>query len=429
VSKARFVLVALICAAPAILIIGGLLMYALVAGVVAAELVIVARKLRAGEAEFLISLLHPWTAVAAVPAAWMIVQILPLSGFRHPIWVSAEEALGHSIAGAISIDPGASVIALGQYFCMFAVAFLSAAVAIDRQRAVSLLFALTAACATIALIVLTGGMLFSGYRLAAFAQFQAIDCADIGAIIAAAACLRTIERYEARSSSQRRSVSILLWTLVACAAALVTCAAASILHGTYWTSFATICGLVSFTCVWIIRRFAIRPLGVVTIAAAVLGIVILLVAANPAQHGRGVSLAFVASPSSSFVALNERMLDDAPLVGAGAGTFAALAAVYREIDDPPPGPAAATAAAAVAIELGRPMLWLLMVAAVAAIIVLLKASLERGRDFFYPAMGASCLITLLLVAFTNAGLLGTATSLIAATAFGLGFAQRKGRRA
>ncbi|MGH6677024.1 MAG: hypothetical protein ACRECE_12485, partial [Xanthobacteraceae bacterium] len=152
-----------------------------------------------------------------------------------------------------------------------------------------------------------------------------------------------------------------------------------------------------------------------------------LLAAHPAEHDRSVLLAFAAAPSASLTSLSERVLEDAPLAGTGAGTFGALAPVYREIDDPPPGAAAATATAAFAIELGKPMLWLIMAAAVASILVLLRAALRRGRDSFYPAMGGGCLITVMLLAFTNAGLLGTATGLITAAALGLGFAQSKSR--
>ena len=124
-------------------------------------------------------------------------------------------------------------------------------------------------------------------------------------------------------------------------------------------------------------------------------------------------------------AISERVLDDAPLVGTGAGTFAALAPIYRQIDDPPFRSVASTAAATLAIELGKPMLWLVAAATVVAIIALLRASLQRGRDSFYPAMGGSCLITLLLLAFVNAGLLATPASLIAAATLGLAFAQSK----
>ena len=73
------------------------------------------------------------------------------------------------------------------------------------------------------------------------------------------------------------------------------------------------------------------------------------------------------------------------------------------------------------------MLWLTVAATVAFIIMLLRASLQRGRDLFYPAMGGGCLITLLLLAFTNAGLLGAATGLIVAATLGLAFAQSQSR--
>jgi len=88
---------------------------------------------------------------------------------------------------------------------------------------------------------------------------------------------------------------------------------------------------------------------------------------------------------------------------------------------------AATTAAILSIELGEPMFWLIVAAIVASIFILFRASLRRGRDSFYPAMGGSCFVTLLLLAFNNGGLLETATSLIAAVALGLALAQSKSR--
>lgn len=404
-------------------------MQALVAGIVAIALVIVARSLRAGETEFLVSLTRPLAIAAAVPALWVLIQILPLNLFVHPIWSSAAQALGRPLAGAISIDPGASVIALGQYLSMAAVTFLSAAVAVDRQRAEWLLFTLAGACSAIALVVSVHGVFFSGVRLTPFARSQIIDCAGLGVIIAGAACIRTVERYETRYANPDRSIPILRWTLGGSAAALVICAAALIFDATFWTIFALCCGLVSLACVVIIRRFALGRWGALATAAIALGVAIVLVAAHPGERGRSIPLAFAAAPSASLTVISERVLEDAPLVGTGAGTFAALARIYREIDDPPAGAAAATTAAAFAIELGKPMLWLIVVAAAASIVMLLRAALQRGRDSFYPAMGGGCLITVLLLSFTNAGLLGTATSLITAAALGLGFAQIKGRTA
>jgi hypothetical protein len=399
----------------------GPIMQGLFAGIIAVALGIATQTLRPRETEFLVSIFRPLAVVAAVPALWVVVQLLPLKLFAHPIWRSAETALGHPIAGTISVDPGASIIALGQYLCVIAVAFLSAAVALDRQRAEWILFALTAAVTAAALMMLA--------RPATFARGQTIDCVAMGIIIAGAACIRTIERYETRHSSPQRSVRVLLWAFLACSAALAICGAVVILGATREILIATAFGIFALMCISIIRRFALGASGITAIAAPALGAAILLLAYHAAERGTSVPLAFAAASNPSRIALSERVLYDAPLVGTGAGTFTALAPIYRQIDDPPPDATAATAAATIAIELGKPMFWLITVATGGSIFILLRASLQRGRDSFYPAMGGSCLITLLLLSFNNAGLLGTASSSIAAAVIGLAIAQSKSRTA
>ncbi len=77
--------------------------------------------------------------------------------------------------------------------------------------------------------------------------------------------------------------------------------------------------------------------------------------------------------------------------------------------------------------MGRPMPWLIVAVIVGAVVILLRAALRRGRDSFYPAAGAGCLIALLLLSFMNAGILGTATALIAAAVLSLALAQSKSR--
>jgi hypothetical protein len=429
VLKARLILLVLICASPAILLAGGLIMDALITGGVAITLVVVARTLRPGETEFLIALMRPLALIATLPAVWILIQVLPFKSLANPIWSSAAEALGRSLTGAISVDPGASVIALGQYLSMAAVTFLSAAVAVDRRRAEWLPFALAGTCTAIALVTLLHDQFFPGAWLTPFERSQVTDCAGMGTIIAGAVCVQTIERYETRYANPGRSMPILRWTLCCSSVALGICAAGLIPGATYWTIFAVGCGLLALGCVWIIRRFTLRPWGARAIWAIGLGAAIFFAASHSAERDRSVPLAFAAAPSPLLTALSERVLEDAPLVGTGAGTFAALARIYREIDDPAASTSAATTTAAVAIELGEPMLWLFVAVAAALIVVLLRAALRRGRDSFYPAMGGSCLITVLLLAFVNAGLLGTPTSLIIAAVLGLGFAQSKGRTA
>ena len=420
-STVRLILVTLICASPVILLWDGLIVRGLVAGILAVALAITAQTLRSGESEFLVSIIRPLAAVAAVPAVWVLVQLFPLRLLAHPIWKSAETALGNPVAGTISVDPGASVIALGQYLSVIAVAFLSAAVAVDRQRAEWILFALTAAVTAVALMILT--------PLATFTRAQAIDCVGIGTIIASAACIRSIERYETRRSSPQRSVPILLLTFAVCSGALAICGAVVMLGATREILIATAYGIFALTCISIIRRFALGAIGTTAIAAPALGAAILFLAYHPAERGTSVPFVFAGASDPSLIALSERVLHNAPLVGTGAGTFAALAPIYRQIDDPPTGFTAVTAAATFAIELGRPMFWLITVATTGYIVILLRAALQRGRDSFYPAMGGSCLITLLLLSFNNAGLFGTASSLISAAVIGLAIAQSKSRTA
>ncbi len=94
-----------------------------------------------------------------------------------------------------------------------------------------------------------------------------------------------------------------------------------------------------------------------------------------------LSLAFATRPSASLISLTQRILGDIPWTGIGAGNFAAITPIYRDIDDAPTT-VAPTAAAAIAIELGRPMLWGIMVAITAGAMMLVRGAMRRGRDLF-----------------------------------------------
>lgn len=402
-------------------------MQSLLSGIIAVALAITALTLRPGETAFFVSIIRRFVAVAAVPGLWIVFQILPLRSLAHPIWASAQSALGHSVWASISVDPGASVITLGQYLALCAVAFVSAAVAVDRGRAEALLFALTAAAVLIALLLLTKDLLVPGLSFAPFTREQAIDCSAMGAIIAGAACIRTFERYETRRRSPGRSVSMLVSTFTACSVALAVCSGTLFLDSTREVLVATGCGLAALACVMIVRRFGLGAWGLAAFVVPLIGVAILLFTSYPAERGKSLLLTFATTSSVSLTNVSERVLDDAPLLGTGAGTFAAVAPIYREMDDPRSGPVASTTAATWAIELGRPILGLIALATMRFVVILLQASLQRGRDSFYPAMGASCLITLLLLSFINAGFLGNAPGLIAAVVLGLSIAQSKSR--
>lgn len=426
-SLVRFILVVLICASPIILLWDGLNAQGLLAGAIAISLAITAFALRPGETAFLVSVIYFAAVVAAVPALWVLFQVIPLKPFAHPIWASAQSALGHPIFGEISVDPGTSIIRFGAYITFCAVALVSAAVAVDRGRAETLLFALTAAGAAIALLIIVRDLFFPDAQLSAFTREQAIDCAALGVVVAGAACIRTFERYKTRHANSQRSASVLAWTLAGCSVALAVCILALLLDGTRAILIATGCGLAALVSVPISRRFALGTWGIAAFAAALAGVAFVVLANQPAEQSESVLLAFAAPPPTSSPDVSARVLQDAPLVGTGAGTFAALAQIYREMGDPRPRSVASTAAATFAVELGRPMLWLIVAAAMAFLFMLLRDSLQRGRDSFYSAMGGAALLTLLLLGFINAGVLGTAAGLLIAVVLGLAFAQSKSR--
>ena len=425
-SRALFIVVGLIGASPAVLLCDGLIAQGIIAGVAAVALGITAVSLRPGETEFLVSTIRPTVPLAAAPAVWVLFQVLPANVLAHPIWISAQTALGSPIAGTVSVDPGAGVVALGHYLSMVAVALVAAAVAVDRRRAEWILFALTGATSAMALTILFGGFFLPAVTTA-FAGAQAVDGVGLGVIVASAACVRTVERYETRRSSPQRSVSALLWTLVACALALAICAGALIIVASRAVLVAGGCGLAAFAGLMIIRRFGLGPWGTAAMVVPALSLAALLAASQPVDRGTNVTLTFAAGSASAGKALSKRVLDDAPIVGSGAGTFAALAPIYREIDDPPDASMASTAAASLAIELGQPMLWLIAMATIASILILSRASLRRGRDSFYPAMGGACFLTVFLLTFINAGLLGSGFDLVVAAVLGLAVAQSRSR--
>jgi len=402
----------------------------MVAGVTAVGIAVVARTMRPGETEFFLSLTRRVAMLAAIPALWMLIQVLPIRALAHPMWTSAETAIGHPLTGAISIDIGASVMALGQYLTILAIAFWSAAVAVDRQRAEAILFSLMAATAVIGLTQVANkffGLTSLDPSNSLFERTQAIDCAAMGVIIAAAAGIRTVERYETRHASPDRSVAALRMTFVVCIAALAVCAVALMLDAQDATLVAAGCGVIALAAVVCIRRLGLGPWGTFAIALPVIGIAIYLVASDPGLHTKSFALAFAADTPASLTSMSQRILDDAPLTGTGSGTFAAIAPIYRDIGDQNALLTPPTAAAEVAVELGRPMFWLIVATMAGSIFVLLRASLRRGRDSFYPTAGASCLITLLFLCFMNAGAVGTAAAMIAAATLGLAVAQSRSR--
>jgi hypothetical protein len=427
------VLLGLVSLCPAILTVEGAVLPCLIPLLVAIGLVAASLRLPTGEAQRLANLIRPFIIPAAIPALWMLLQMLPLplwriqpwsliSGLAHPVWASVAAGFPGGDGGSITVDIGATAIALAHYLSFVGVIILATAVAINRDRAESVLVSVTAATVLIALVVAYADLFGVGPFAA---RDEALNCACLGVILSAACASLVFERREARRTKPERRGSRPSLALLTCLAAFLICAGAVVAARSGSLLFAASCGLALFGAVVLVRRLDLGRWGAAAIAVTAIVIASALVT-GAAGNSSDPRLAFVKKNAAS-IELTQRILADAPFLGDGAGTFDAMLPIYQSADPAAADSKAVTAAAKLSIEMGRPILWLAVIAAAITTLVLLRGAAKRGRDSFYPTAGAACLVTLTVLAFVNVGVFGAALPSLAGVILGLGLAQSKGR--
>lgn len=428
-----YLLIGAIGISPALLFLDSPLIGGLLAAYAALTVAIIGFSIRPGEAGYLVRVIRSFFLCALLPAAWMIIQTLPVpvTDWAHPIWVSAQSALDRSLTPSITIDRGATLIALVEYCFSASIIFISAAVTIDRLRADYLLFWLVAVTTFTA--ILTIALEFDGVRaviqtgevdvLGSRSSF--ISLSALGVILAAAAADRAVERYETRRSREEGSFGRLIRSLAVCFGAFAICGLSALLVAKSPVQFATAFGLATFCVVVIIRRLGLGPWvnSVFALTILVIGVVIIVTNGETGD----VTLRFASHSTSAIVQVVQSMLPDTRWLGSGAGAFGALLPIYQDIDRSVVGPYAPTTAATIAIELGRSGLYILILLAAIILAQLLRGALQRGRDSFYPTVGASCIVLLTIEAFCDSALLEKPTPIIAGAIVGLALAQSVSR--
>jgi hypothetical protein len=429
---AYLLLVSLIAISPALLFVDGLMMHALVVSYGAVALAVIGVSIRPGEAGHLASVIRPTAIVAAIPAIWAMAQMIPLpfKSWAHPIWADAEAALGTSIASGITIDPGATLVAICRYFSAIAILFVATAVTIDRMRAERVLFWLLGATTLAAVVQIVHGLVAFKFldKATEFAISESTTalCA-LGVIMAATAAIRSIERYETRRSETDVQFTEFAIILSLALVAFGICALSLAIFSRALVSFAAASGLATFAILMVIRRLGFGLWAGDATAAMAIGLVIAITITIAESHaGSGdVMLRYGSHSQSSLFSTSQRIIADTRWAGTGAGTFALLLPMYGASSTA--GMPAPTTAALIAIELGRPALWAIVVMTTAILFLLLRGALQRGRDSFYPAAGASCVVVLTFEAFCDASLFSTTVVICAVAALGLGLAQRFSR--
>ena len=421
-------LVLLIAASPAIVFVDDAVTLGLVAALTAAAIALIALSVGSTEAGYLSTLFRPIAIVMAIPAFWMLIQLIPMpfGSLAHPIWASAATAVNKPVFGRISIDPGATLLSISRYLCATGIIFAVAAATVDRRRAEWMLFSLVGAAGVMAPVFLV-------YSLGGFEIFEVnynLDRATVmsavsvlATIITAAAAIRAFERFETRRLGHDMMLrkfwsDFAIWLGAWSISWFVIAGRASHI-------FAAACGTASLAIIEIIRRLGVNRRVAGAITATALVVAIAVIAIQPTGQN-DVTLRFAASAASSGVPMTEQMMMDTHWTGAGAGAFLALAPIYQNINDPDV-PTAPTTAAAIAIDLGRPALVFILAMMIAAAVLLGAGALRRGRDSFYPAAGAGCVVALAIEMFTDATALSTTVQIISAAIIGLGLAQSRSR--
>jgi len=423
-------LIVIIVLTPVVLIFDGTAVYALLLALAAVGVAFAALYMPSDEARRLQKLILPATILTAVPALWMLVQIapFPFSQLTHPIWQSAATALGGSTRAAISIDPGASTLSFSKYISSVGIFLLAAMTGADRRSAKWSLYTLTATTTLISVFFLC----FDLFDLKYFhlldnsaKRADALDAAAFGLILSTSTGTRIYEREEMRLT-QRPHVGFRR-NLALCAAAFVFCLTALILGRSKVIGYAALYGLGAILAITLIRRLNLGGWGLMGfVAIAILGAVAIF-ATSSGNPDSDLTLV-LGSQSRESTLTARQILSDAPLLGTGAGTYAALVPIYRTSDENQQESIVPTAAAAISVELGRPMLWYTFVGLAIGSLVLFQGALRRGRDSYYPAAGTACLIASYFLLLGNPGLLSAASASLAAATVGLATSQSQSSR-
>ena len=201
---AFLILIVLICASPIAPLVDGHIFIGIEATTMAVATALVARK-AASEMASLVGLFRLVLVVGAIPALWMIIQLMPLGyiGLANPIWESTQQALAYAIVGSIGVDTGAGLLGLIQYAAVLAILLVTMAVTRNPPRADRVLFALMTATIVICLSVAEP---LSRLKLFTSPHEDAVrNVGILGVLLAVTAVIRALERWQLSRGFSNRS--------------------------------------------------------------------------------------------------------------------------------------------------------------------------------------------------------------------------------
>jgi hypothetical protein len=366
-----------------------------------------------------------------LPAAWMILQCIPVpfSTIENPIWATTRMALNEpSLAGHISLDPGATMRGAVWYLAVLAVIISTVLITKDRRRAETVLLAVTIVTTFVAAEVLLGQLA----PAAAWAPYLAADSNKFGvsALLATFANLAMIamfmERHLNRAESTFRiTAREALKLLPNLCGAAISIAAIVATRQSHLSLLASLGAALMFL-IPVVRRLGLPPWPAALLATALITVTGAAILPEARSVGSIDLLKMVDISPTNSLGIDERALSDAPSLGNGVGTYAGISRFYGDIETIGPITPSSTAIA-VAIEWGRAALIVLGAIALQLFFFTLRGALGRGRDSFFASLAAASILCVLVSSFANPGLLTPTVQIALAAVVGLGIAQSTGR--
>jgi hypothetical protein len=313
------------------------------------------------------------------------------------------------------------------YLTMLALMVSATIVARDRRRAETLLLVLSTVTTFMSAEVLAvrldmfAGMIPSaGSAAAPFVAMSALAAIANGAII-----IMVFERFLSRSDSADTFSTPLRIRLALglCGLAVALAAIKSLAPG--GVQAATAIGSVAMLFVVIVRRLAFRSWLAVVLFVTLAGIAAAIIV--PRLHPvSGAIEGFAASSTAESLALAKRAIADTPWLGNGVGTYRLLVPTYQDFGSAPAlGPP--STAISIAIEWGKPALFILAAFAIQLFVFVFRGAVRRGRDAFFASAAAGAVLVTLGEAFCDSSLLNTTVQIVVAVMVGLGLSQSVGR--
>lgn len=380
--------------------------------------------IRPGELSFLKRVAGPAVAAALVPMLWIILQMLPLTLWAHPVWKFAGETLGGPLSGSITIDTGASLGALLLWLSLLSVIITAAAIAIDARRAdvVTRSIAVTAAVAAL-ILLLCSDPIKAWLGAADAARDGTANGFLVVVLIGVPLCLARALDVGGHIGGRTAPQSIRLRRLLA--AGVLFCAASACWYGRSGAAIAIAAGVALVLMTFAARKLHL-PRWSSSAAAAAIALIALVTAVANRHPDVALGIAFAHAPDE-LVQSTQNLLADLPALGSGAGTTATLASTYMDWQGATAKPVVATSAAALIAQFGSAMFWTSIAVTIAGIAAFTAGARNRGRDWSHPAAAAGALLTLLLAAFTLPELPALPGVIVLGAVIGTGLAQRISR--